>query len=223
MLKDIMLGMKLIRYSYGFKTNIASMIIFPVIGGLMMAAAEADSFMFGGIYLYMSFVMFVQMSNMMLTVQIVSAAPRRKLFEQTFPDAVMLITALLWYLVLTLLVAVFINISPNLREEYTVSLVIVALFMAVLQIYIGVCYKFFWLASIMFFTVFTYMLIKGREILIGFILKYVGMNFFENFTIGLIIIVVACLFSMFLRKLFYKRPMSKMAMGAIVRQAMKQV
>jgi len=223
MLKDIKLGMKLLRYSYGFKTNIALIVFFLIIGGLMMALPKVSAFIFGGTYVYISFVMFIQMSYMLLSVQMVSVAPHRKLFEQTFPDAIMLISTMLWYLVLTILVAVCISLRPHLRAEYTVSLVVVALGMAVMLIYFGVCYKFFLPASILFSFTFMYMLMYGREVVTIYLLKYVGVNLFANFVIGLVILLVACLLSMLLRKLFYKRAMSKMAMGAIVRQAMKQV
>ncbi len=223
MLKDMRLGMKLLRYSYGFKTNLGLVVFFLIIGGVMMALPQVNAFIFGGTYIFIGFVMFIQMGYNLLMVQLVSAAPHRKLFEQTLPDVILLISAVLWYLILTLLVGLLSHYRPQLQGEYSISLVIIATFMATMLFYVGVCYKFFLLTSILFSFGFTYMLMAGRKSIAAFLVKYVGMDLFANFAIGLVIVVAACLISALLRRIFYKRTMSEMAMGAIVRQAMKKV
>lgn len=221
MLKDIKLGMKLLRYSYNFKTNIGFMIFFLVLGGGMMLLPQVNSFLFGGTYIFIGYIMMLQMNYTLMFAQMVPATPHRKMFELTFPNFMTLTSAVLWYLVLTVMVMVLSDFRPALRGEYNVALVLIAIYMAIIIIYAGICYKFLWLAFILFTASFSYVYILGKDRITVFFLRNVGADLPANFAVGLVIVVVGCLLSALLRKIFYKKAMSESAMSVVLRKAMK--
>lgn len=139
----------------------------------------------------------------------------------SIPNFFTFVSAMVWYLVLTILVMVFSNIRPALREEYCTALVLIVVCMMVYLLYGGICYKLFWIGLILFALSITYVYLIGRERIMSFLVQNIGVDLTTNFVVGLIIILAGCILSILLRIIFYKKELSSIAMGAVLRKAMK--
>lgn len=220
MRKDIRLGFKLLRYSYKFKVNVL-IICFFVLIGVLMIFSNVEGFLLGSIYLFLGPIMMLQMNYSLMHAQLVSVSNRRRFLELTFPNLVSCISGVLLYLTLSVLACVFAGLRPQQKTTYSISIIFVSIIIVICMIYYGICYKYFIFGTILFACTFSAFYVFFRESLILFFMRTVGVNILTTFSIGLVIILAGCVVSCLLRRAFYRKPVSRLSLGANLRKAMQ--
>ncbi len=216
MWKEWKKGFQLMKYSYNFKMNIGLGIFFLVIG-IVMSLLGVNSFLFGAVYFYLGTIMVLQLSYSLLFSQMVIASPKRWFIDIDFADFFSIASAVCSYLFFSVFVAIRTYLSPEEKGEYCGMLIVLGVLMVVCMIYYSVCYKTFVVASVIF--------------AICFALSYaIGMSFARrgstlslpvSIIIGLAIVFCGGLIANLIRKCYYRKPISALAMGAVLRKAMK--
>ncbi len=220
MRKDIRLGFKLLRYSYKFKVNVLFTCFFMLMGALMIFF-NVEGFLLGSIYLFLGPIMMLQMNYSLMHAQLVSVSGKRRLMELTFPNFVNCISAVLLYLTLSVLACVFAGLRPQQKTTYSISIIFVSILIVICMIYYGICYKYFIVGTILFACTFSAFYFIFRESLILFFMRTVGLNIPTTFSVGLVIILTGCVVSCLLRRAFYRKPISRLSLGANLRKAME--
>lgn len=216
MWKEWKKGFQLIKYSYNFKMNIGLGIFFLVIGSFM-SLLGTNSFLFGAVYFYLGTVMVLQLSYSLLFSQMVVASPKKRFIDIDFADLLSDVGAIFSYLFFCIFAVVKIYVFSGDKSEYSSLLPVLGISILVCMIYYSVCYKYFVVGSVIFALVFATTLFASMSI----VRKMTFGSLPVNIIIGLVIIVIGCLISGIVRKCYYRKPISALAMGAVLRKAMK--
>lgn len=216
MWKEWKKGFQLMKYSYNFKANIGMGIFFMVIGFIMVLIGP-NSFLFGAVYFYLGTIMVLQLSYSLLFSQMVVASPKKRFIDIDFADFLSDVGAIFSYLLFCMFAVIKKYVFSGDINEYSSLLPVLGISILVCMIYYSVCYKYFVVGSVIFALVFATLLFASMSI----VRKMTFGSLPVNIIIGLVIIVIGCLISGIVRKCYYRKPISTLAMGAALRKVMK--
>ena len=149
MLKDIILGFKLVKYGYKLKENIIMLAFITAIGVIVEIQSKGTSII-GGFY-FMLVGMFAYQLIMSVDVSeyIQTSAMKRKL-QLTIP--VITSTALYLFIFTFIIIekCILINMYPENQKMLIMSLVQLELFMLIVFAFSSICYKYFLLGFLLF-------------------------------------------------------------------------
>ena len=218
---------KLITYGYNFKVNIGFGILFmlfgvlfSVFGSMMSSSNHMQPAVLSTIYMFIGPIMVVQILYTLLFSKIAKSSPLNYTLEVTAPNFFATLVGIFSYLFSVVGALIGMKVSPDLTENYYAVIISSGILLAIMLLYFGVCYKYFVLGTIAF-TVGFFVIYGGLS---AFIFKYgvsSELNFVNSCLISGILVAVGIILSCVLRKLLYKKPISKLSAGVYLKKAMQ--
>lgn len=211
--------MKLVKYGYNLKSSIACAVIFFVLG-ILWCIGDKGMFAMGGMYIVLGPLMLVQVIYTGLMAGMPLSSPRRRFIEIQLQDGLQLLVGVLGYLLVVLVAAIKVyrgHSTPELSIAYGQMVLYTGMLVGVLLIYMGIVYKYFLFSLILFMGGFAFIYIGlwGEMIKIAH-----SVNMVSGTLLGLLFVLIGEVLSGVLRRLLYKKPLNKYAMGMALRKQM---
>ncbi len=217
---------KLIQYGYNFKVSVGCGIVFvmlgvvfSILGSKMSSALHMQPAVLSTMYVFLGPLMALQVLYTLLFSEIVKSSPRNYTLEVLAPNLFATIMGVFSFIFSIISALIGMKVSPDLAENYYAVIMSSGIMLAGMILYFGVCYKYFVLGTIGFIVGF--LVIYGG--LSAYIFKY-GVSFeltmVNSSLIGGGIVAAGIILSCVLRKLLYKKPISKYSAGAYLKKAM---
>ena len=228
MINDIKLGCKLLKYGHNAKLSIVLSIIMAIFSVFYSILSIVASSNFPGGYFFMlSALLLVQLLCTVNAAGLVAASPARKRLQTRIPALISTATMLAAHLINVVSLGIFASIRPEAMGSVCILIITTTLIMGLVMMYVGVCYKYFVLGTIVFvigFAVLYGAMVYGvlrQNLTRGFLpLESLWGNFWLASALGLGIILVCGLLEYLLTLATYKAPISKLALGARLRGQM---
>ena len=220
MFKDLLIGIKLLKYGYRMKTNLIMIAIFLVIG-IAVEIGSGGGNVIGGFYFMILGMFSYQMIISMNVSTYVASSPMQRKLQLTIPVVTSTVFYLTIYTFLLIEKAVLIKAHPQREDVYMGTMVMVLMFMLATYIFVAVCFKYYWFGFILmmamvFGTQFVMMdmfMNDNGEIAIGFI------NLPEIAVAGYVIILMGGLLEYVIARLLYRKPLSEFAFRGVFKDA----
>ena len=214
MMKDIKQCFKLLKYGYQMKTNIACACIFVVLG-IIFTILGHYNFMMGTMYIYLGMMFATQPMYMMLFSECVQASPRREKIEIRYVDILNVVSGVVSSAVVIIL-ALLMQHQDMEGISAEAVLVIGGIMVFLLYCYMSKAFKSMVVGSLLFVGLFC--VIGIFQAVVGASLSHVlGGNMLLAVVIFLLENVLGIVCGHGIRKLLYRKGMSKLAMGAKLR------
>ena len=213
MINDMKLGIMLLRYGFGIKTNLVLLIVCTAADLLCFALELAgittplDGFML------LACVIPVQILFTLNVVDIVLTSPARKKLQTSVPAVMTLCTTLAAYLIVVLKEAVIVLIHPDKTAQSAMRLVFLGVLVAVIMAFTGVLYKSFPALLVMYFSLSGFNSFFMMPILRSDFLGEDMGALVRAALIGVVLILAGGALEYALSVLFYKKPVSKKVLG----------
>ncbi len=213
MINDMKLGIRLLRYGFGIKTNLVLLIVCTAADLLCFALELAgittplDGFML------LACVIPVQILFTLNVVDIVLTSPARKKLQTSVPAVMTLCTTLAAYLIVVLKEAVIVLIHPDKTAQSAMRLVFLGVLVAVIMAFTGVLYKSFPALLVMYFSLSGFISFFMMPILRSDFLGEDRGALVRAALIGVVLILAGGALEYALSVLFYKKPVSKKVLG----------
>lgn len=213
MINDMKLGIRLLRYGFGIKTNLVLLIVCTAADLLCFALELAgittplDGFML------LACVIPVQILFTLNVVDIVLTSPARKKLQTSVPAVMTLCTTLAAYLIVVLKEAVIVLIHPDKTAQSAMRLVFLGVLVAVIMAFTGVMYKSFPALLVMHFSLSGFISFFMMPILRSDFLGEDRGSLVRAARIGVVLILAGGALEYALSVLFYKKPVSKKVLG----------
>lgn len=214
MINDMKLGIRLLRYGYGIKTNLVLLIVCTAADVLCFALELAGITTPLDGYLLLACAMVpVQILFSLNAVDIVLASPARKKLQTSVPAVMSLCATLAAYLIIVLKKAVIILIHPDKTAQSAVMLSFLAFLAAVIMVFTGVLYKSFPAFLVMCFSLSGFVSFFMMSLLRSDFLGEDMGALVRGALIGAVLILAGGALEYVLSILFYKKPVSKKTLG----------
>lgn len=218
MMKELKRNLKLMKYGYSVKTNIICMVIVLLCGSVELLIPSADSWVLGSYFLTMAPVFLMQLIIFMLPCGIVGSSPNRRFIETKMMDIVQFVIAMGSYLLSLSIALVQIHNQPESEAAYAKAILAAGFLTPLLIIYFTTSYKMMFVSTVLF-------VISITAAFNGFRIaeRFMGMTFsFKLNTaivMGFLFVLAGLVLSAVLRRLLYKKSISKAAMGWQLRKS----
>ena len=217
MLKDIILGFKLVKYGYKLKENIFMLVIFTAIGLFVEIQSKGTSII-GGLY-FMLVGMFTYQLIMSVDVSeyIQTSAMKRKL-QLTIP--VITSTALYLFIFTFIIIekCILINMYPENQKMLIMSLVQLELFMLIVFAFSSICYKYFLLGFLLFIVLdFAVIIISSFLFNTPFASTVLSIPFGVFAVTGYLVIFIGSVLEYIIGSKLYNKPLSQFAFKGLLK------
>ena len=217
MLKDIILGFKLVKYGYKLKENIFMLVIFTAIGLFVEIQSKGTSII-GGLY-FMLVGMFTYQLIMSVDVSeyIQTSAMKRKL-QLTIP--VITSTALYLFIFTFIIIekCILINMYPENQKMLIMSLVQLELFMLIVFAFSSICYKYFLLGFLLFIVLdFAVIIISSFLFNTPFAPTVLSIPFGVFAVTGYLVIFIGSVLEYIIGSKLYNKPLSQFAFKGLLK------
>ena len=220
---------KLKTYSHGRKTALLGGIAYLLLGcSIKIASAISPNFQktagLGNFFILLCAAMWnVQLLYSLGISGMVSASPYRKRLQTIYPVVLQFLSFLPFLVLISFADLIRIHLNPNLEPELTSALLWSIVVYGFVVLYIGVCYKYFFLASASIFLLGTAS---------GFFVNYFhfffsapatvisSFTYVQTLLFGIAIFTVASFVEYVLSTLIHKKPLSKYALSNTLRKQM---
>lgn len=214
MINDMKLGIRLLRYGYGIKTNLVLVIVCVAVDMLFFALELAGiSTPLDGYMLLACAMVPEQILFSLSAVDLVLGSPVRRKLQTTVPAVMSLCTMLAAYLIIILKKAVIALIHPDKTAQSAMWLVYLAFLAAYIMAYTGVMYKSFLAFVVMMFMLSGIISFSMMPVLRSNFLGENMVSLARGALIGVILILAGGALEYALSVLFYKKPVSKKVLG----------
>ncbi len=212
---------KLLKYSHNFSRSIWLAAILFLLGlGLFVGVVRIDlSFaMLPVIFLLLPCTVLLQLKEDLIYSAMVCAFPKRRFFDTLFSDVLLVSAGVAPYLIYGVLVFLFVD-NGNVEEFYAANVLwLSSLCIAVIIVFLPMSLKYYWTSIItgwflyMFFQMsLDYLADTGKTLL--------RVSTPVGFWMGLGVVLAGGVISVVIRRLLYKKPLSKW----IVREYLKKM
>lgn len=218
-------SLKLLKYGYHFGYNMGGMVLVLAIVALLYAVAfwlSADLFIFILIMLYVAIAMPSQIREDLLHSQMVSASPFRRFFEISFGDAYGFFNGIVAYVIHGVLLLLFYDKAAFGGDSVTVLLVSAGFCMGFMTASYAVINKTFWAGVLVYFVIGFVSALCSSVLSDLENSKALVLNGGGAFVLGLCLVLIGSLLAIWLRRLVYKKPYSRMSTNEELRRAMQQ-
>ncbi len=221
MISNWKLGMKILRYSYGIKTNL---FVAAALLGMNVLYIFPNITTYKGILsgcMLMSVGLLpTQMLYSLSASNMVQASPCKKRMQTSVPAAVTFGSMALMYLVAVLERGIIVLVRPDSMGWGAGSLLIQAALMMTVMLYMGIAYKYFVAATLCFIPALMLLLtrIRVNSIYEWNLLRHGWVSFGMAIILGLAALAAGALLQYFLTLLLYRVPLSKAAQVAPLRR-----
>lgn len=208
MTEQIKMGMKLLRYTFGIKTCLVSMVLFLGLGILCACLPVRIMGRMSGFFILLVSLWVVQMLSSLNVSYMVQASPWKRALQTSVPALLSFVCSLILYLFVVLISVLKLRGAALDERQILVEGVLMNGILAfLLLVYSGVAYKYFRIATVVF-SVTVYALMCVFEFIpnTG---KGLNLSFMGAVGIGILCIIAGALAEYGLSLLFYKVPVSK--------------
>ena len=213
MMCDWKTGLKMLRYAYKFKLNLVISIVFVVVGIGCLCFGGA-SIVMGGCWFMLGLTYMMQPMFNLVYAGSVATSPKRNSLSLYAPDMIVVSAGVITYLVV-------IGIGWIKGYEGVDGLVFKQFMLAtfgimfLMLIYLGVSYHIFIVGT------FIFSFSAGASgVLASVMVQMFSLELGNIYVIGLVLIVAGVVLNCVVRRLLYRKPMSKLALGADLRKRM---
>ena len=213
MMCDWKTGLKMLRYAYQLKLNLLLAILFVVIGIGCLCCGE-KLIVLGGTWLMLGLVYMMQPMFNLVFAGSVAASAKRKSLSLYAPDVMVVLAGVITYLVVAGIgwIKGYESADSLQLKQYMLASFVM---MFLLLIYMGVAYHIFIAGSIIFA-----ILVGFGSLLSCIMIQVFSLGLGQIYVIGFVLIVAGIVLNCVVRRLLYRRPMSKLALGAALRKRM---
>ena len=213
MLRDIVIGFKLIKHSNTRKIDILIIALFLCIGVIVEISGRGLNFL-GGFYIAASILCIYEQVEKVAVFTLVQSSGLKKALQTVIPVVTSFVLEIFLFTLLLIERIILINMYPENRAELLKSLFMVIVILLLCVIYITICMKFY------FYVVSTviFVFMAGALSAIG------NMELFRNSmslpllaAIGYITIVVGAASQYLISNLMYKYSFSKFVFRRLVK------
>lgn len=210
MIKQLKIGMKMLRYTFGFKRCMVWMVLFIALGVFMHMGRGVGSFFVIVNGMWIGQLMYsLNVSNLVKTSSLGMA------FQTSATTILNLVFSLLMYL----LDVVLILLMKGGEERYLIVqwLISDGVMLFLIMLYCGFAYKFFMTSTCFFFIAFFSMMdrgcfISGAPVFRSYIsVPFEEISLLQAFIIGVLFVIAGAIAQYAVSCLVYKYPLSKAA------------
>lgn len=208
MIKQLKMGFKMLRYTFGTKMCIGLMALFMVMG-IALSLIHTDRTTPGTYLLLVVGMWPVQLIYSMNVSRQVQTSPWKKAMETSIPTLISFVGLFACYLV-----AILIKLPQlgNASEEelgyMAAEMIFSGTLLMILMLYCGLAYKFFILSTVIFFVMYLGMTIAYNMIIWTTAIRF---SFGAAVVIGMLEIVIGALLQYGVSLLVYRYPLAKRA------------
>ena len=206
MIKDFKLGIRLLKYGFGIRSNMVFAGVFLAVGIFFLLFIPVNGIWM--IYMMGSAAYIVQILSSLHVTAIANSSPRRKNLYTRIPVLISLPFYLLLYGAGCLVEFWMLHIGRRQEQEVAQSMIIAGLVMVWFMIYIGGAFKYF-VASVVMAFVLIMFLIFGGNILFAILDPHISIG--VALLIGLAAVLLGAILQYLLTLLLYRHPASKAA------------
>lgn len=217
MLKNLKMGLSLLKYGFNIKQNIVMCSIFFVLGIIIEVFSKGTNVL-GAFYIVLVGMFVLQMILSMNMSSLVASSSLQKSLQTTIPAITNFIVDLVFLTIVLVIKFIFIKTGMVTETDVIMTLTHFALLVLATFLYCGVCYKFFLAASIGFIA-----FVLGENIIFvelsmneAFVEVFSHISFYAAAAACYGIVVVGALIQFALAKLLYKHPFSRYAFKSIL-------
>lgn len=216
MIDELKRGMKLIKYGFNLKSSILAGTLFFLLG-IVLNIVDHEASLLGGLYIILGPMMLTHIIFTLSCANSVAASPQKRVLEMWLPSLTEFVMVVLSYIIviaITLLKIFETHRAPELEDGYLKNLVCIGMVGGILILYMAMAYKYFF-ASV--FTIgFVYAVLMALDKVL--LLINIHLTVVTAALIGFCFIALGAVMSIILRKAFYKKPVSKYAVGGALRK-----
>lgn len=216
MINDLKLGVKLLRYTYGIKMNVALVVVCGIMDLLFFGIELGIGYVWiDGYFLLAIGMVPVQLIFSLNAVNNVLSSPARKKLQTTIPAVMSWCAMEGMYVLVVLKKLILALVHPDMTGQICTRMVMLALLAVAIMAFTGILYKYF------------IMMVLMTCVLAGFIqfVLYIQWNLFGQSMfslvwaalIGFALITVGAAMQYGISLLTYKKPVSKMSVGVQLR------
>jgi hypothetical protein len=218
MLRDIVIGFKLIKHSNTRKIDILIIALFLCIGVIVEISSRGLNFL-GGFYIAASILCIYEQVEKVAVFTLVQSSGLKKALQTVIPVVTSFVLEIFLFTLLLIERIILINMYPENRAELLKSLFMVIVILLLCVIYCTICLKFYVVSTVIF------VFMAGALSAIGGALSAIGnMELFRNSmslpllaAIGYITIVVGAASQYLISNLMYKYSFSKFVFRRLVK------
>lgn len=215
MMKDIKNCFKLLKYGYQIKTNMVCAVLFFLMG-IAFSVIGHEQFALSVVYFFLAILFVVQSMYMAIYSDFIGASPKRKKVELRYIDILNVMGGIIASA--TTIIVAF--LTRNLSSEgpsMETNLVIGGWMAIILYCYMCMSFKMMWAGMIIFLvSFFATMNIAGSAFAAKFDQVLVGKTTFAVI-VFLVEVAIGIVLGHVIRRILYRKSMSKWAMGAKLR------
>lgn len=211
MLRDIVIGFKLIKHSNTRKIDILIIALFLCIGVIVEISSRGLNFL-GGFYIAASILCIYEQVEKVAVFTLVQSSGLKKALQTVIPVVTSFVLEIFLFTLLLIERIILINMYPENRAELLKSLFMVIVILLLCVIYSTICMKFYVVSTVIF------VFMAGALSAIG------NMELFRNSmslpllaAIGYITIVVGAASQYLISNLMYKYSFSKFVFRRLVK------
>lgn len=211
MLRDIIIGFKLIKHSNTRKIDILIIALFLCIGVIVEISSRGLNFL-GGFYIAASILCIYEQVEKVAVFTLVQSSGLKKALQTVIPVVTSFVLEIFLFTLLLIERIILINMYPENRAELLKSLFMVIVILLLCVIYCTICLKFYVVSTVIF------VFMAGALSAIG------NMELFRNSmslpllaAIGYITIVVGAASQYLISNLMYKYSFSKFVFRRLVK------
>ncbi len=220
MMEEIKRGCKLIRYGYGLGLNCLLTVFLLVLGILNVCLGSYDggAEAIGICNICMAPMLLLNLQQSLIVSGMAAASARRKVLEIFLPDLFTVLSGVFGYVVV--LVAGYCRGAESAWAKISSAeiMIIYSVIAAIILIYFAACYKYYWSSVIVFV-----LAIVIVEFIAGIVVSMTqsSISKMTAAVLSLGIIVLGGILSGLLRRAFYRKKISPLAVGASLMKAMQ--
>lgn len=216
MIKSFRKQIKLIKYGSNIKSSIAAAALFFILG-LLFLVMDSEGLVLGSLYIFAGLLMLLQVYNTLLSIGMVTASPKRRMLETWLIDILGLLTGICYYIFLLIIAVIKMNLEDEaVKQQYGTAFLFAGMIGGWVLVYCGMAWKSFLISVIVFsggffviFSEFSNAIEEGMSINPGI-----------GAMLGILAVVLGAVIAGIIRRVLYKIPVSKYAMGANLRKQM---
>ena len=161
--------------------------------------------------------MLLQVYNTLLSIGMVTASPKRRMLETWLIDILGLLTGICYYIFLLIIAVIKMNLEDEaVKQQYGTAFLFAGMIGGWVLVYCGMAWKSF-LISVIVFSGGFFVIFSGFS---NAIEEGMSINPGIGAMLGILAVVLGAVIAGIIRRVLYKIPVSKYAMGANLRKQM---
>lgn len=207
MIKKIKRNITLLKYGYNFELNILGAVICIIVGLVQLIFMNSLPF------LLMSFIFIINIASTLEISGIVKSSPKFKSFYFNIQRIANVVGGLLYFTALFFVKLIQMGSFEKLKLVIGNELVISGIFYIIILFYMSIAFKFFFIATTVFFTSYI-----SCSYVFVFFNKIFNFTAQQGILIAFICVMAGIFLSEILKRVSYKKPLSKYSLGRSVRK-----